>query len=153
VSQQSDLIILGILLPGPIFGVYVIAKMPVNTVEGLVERLNSSLALPILSEAARKQQDIRRQYYRFRLPIELAAASFSGALFASGDFLVNLLYDPRYAQAGLMVQLLAIGLAIYLLYLIRNAFAVVGDTHIFAGVSILQAASMLLCMVGALVSG
>jgi O-antigen/teichoic acid export membrane protein len=151
VSQQSDLIILGILLPGPIFGVYVIAKMPVNTVEGLVERLNSSLALPILSEAARKQQDIRRQYYRFRLPIELAAASFSGALFASGDFLVNLLYDPRYAQAGLMVQLLAIGLAIYLLYLIRNAFAVVGDTHIFAGVSILQAASMLLCMVGGFV--
>jgi O-antigen/teichoic acid export membrane protein len=148
VSQQSDVIILGILLPGPIFGVYVIAKMLVDTVEGLLERVNSSLALPILSEAARKQHDIRDQYYRFRLPIELAAASFSGVLFASGDFVVHLLYDPRYAEAGLMVQLLAIGLAVYPLFLIRSAFTVVGDTHIVAGVSVLQAASMIVCMIG-----
>jgi hypothetical protein len=114
----------------------------------LLERVNSSLALPILSEAARKQHDIRDQYYRFRLPIELAAASFSGVLFASGDFVVHLLYDPRYAEAGLMVQLLAIGLAVYPLFLIRSAFTVVGDTHIVAGVSVLQAASMIVCMIG-----
>jgi O-antigen/teichoic acid export membrane protein len=151
VSSQSDLIILGILLPGPMFGIYAIAKMLVDTVEGLVERLNSSLALPILGEAARKQHDIRERYYRFRLPIEFAAASLSGVLFASGDFVIRFLYDPRYAQAGSMVQLLAIGLAIYPLYLIRSAFTVVGDTHIVAGVSILQGASMLLCMVGGFV--
>lgn len=148
VSQQSDLIILGILLPGPVFGVYVIAKMLVDTAEGLLERLNSSLALPILSEAARKAHDIRERYYRFRLPIELAAASFSGMLLASGDFVIDFLYDPRYAQAGLMVQLLAIGLAIYPLYLIRSAFTVVGDAHVVAGISLLQAASMILSMVG-----
>jgi O-antigen/teichoic acid export membrane protein len=147
--SQTDVIFLGILLPGPMLGIYVIAKVLVDTVEGLLERLNSALALPILSEIARKKpEDIRDRYYRFRLPIELAAAFFSGVLFASADFVVHFLYDPRYAQAGLMVQLLAIGLAIYPSYLIRSAFIVIGDTHIVAAVSGLQAASMMLCLVG-----
>jgi O-antigen/teichoic acid export membrane protein len=154
VSQQGDLILLGILLPGPMFGIYVIARMLVDTVEGLLERLNGALALPILSEIARKKpDDIRDRYYRFRLPIELAAAFFSGALFVSADFVVHFLYDPRYAQAGLIVQLLAIGLAIYPSYLIRSAFIVAGDTHILAAMSGLQAASMMLCLVGGFAIG
>jgi O-antigen/teichoic acid export membrane protein len=149
VSQQIDVILLGILLPGPTFGVYVIAKMLVDTAEGLLGRLESTLALPILSEAARKRpQDLRDQYYRFRLPIELAAASFSGILFAGGDFVVHFLYDQRYAEAGLIVQILAIGLAIFPCSLIRSAFTVTGDTHIGAAVSAVQAVSMLVCMIG-----
>lgn len=152
VSSQSDLIILGILLPGPIFGIYVIAKALVDAVEGLLERLNSNLALPILSEVARKDRDdIRDRYYRFRLPIELVAAASSGALLASGEFVVHFLYDPRYSQAGLMVQLLAIGLAIYPFHLIKSAFTVVGDTRVVAGVSVLQAASLIVCLVAGFV--
>src|SRR5262249_40864479 len=88
---------------------------------------------------------------RFRLPIELVAAASSGVLFASGEFVVHFLYDPRYSQAGLMVQLLAIGLAIYPFHLIRSAFTVVGDTHVVAGVSVLQAASLILCLVAGFV--
>jgi O-antigen/teichoic acid export membrane protein len=149
VSQQIDVIILGILLPGPTFGVYVIAKMLVDAAEGLLGRLESTLALPILSDVARKRpHDLRDQYYRFRLPIELAAASFSGVLLASGEFVVHFLYDQRYAEAGSMVQILAIGLAIYPCSLIRSAFTVMGDTHIVAGVSAVQAVSMLVCMTG-----
>jgi O-antigen/teichoic acid export membrane protein len=149
VSEQSDVILLGILLPGPVFGVYVIAKMLVGTVEGLLGRLEGILALPILSEVARRRpHDLRDQYYRFRLPIELAAASFSGVLFASGEFAVHFLYDQRYAEAGLMVQILAIGLAIYPCGLIRTAFIVVGDTYIGAGVSAVRAVSMILFTTG-----
>jgi O-antigen/teichoic acid export membrane protein len=147
VSSQSDIILLGILLPAPVFGVYVVAKMLVDTVEGLVTRMEGALALPVLSEVVRKRpHDLRDQYYRFRLPIEIAAASLSGFLFASGEFVIHFLYDQRYAQAGLMVQLLAIGLAIYPCGLIRNAFIIVGDTHIGALVSTVQATSMILCM-------
>jgi O-antigen/teichoic acid export membrane protein len=149
VSNQTDIILLGILLPGPVFGVYIIAKTAVDMVEGLLGRLEGALALPVLSEVARKRpHDLRDQYYRFRLPIELAAASLSGVLFASGEFVVHFLYDQRYAEAGLMVQILAIGLAIYPCGLIRGAFTVVGDTHISAGVSAVQSVSMLVCMIG-----
>jgi O-antigen/teichoic acid export membrane protein len=148
VAQQSDIIIFGFLLPGPIFGVYVIAKTLVDVGEGLLGRLNGALALPILSEVAREdRRDIRDRYYRFRLPIDLSAAVFSGALFVTGDLVVHVLYDTRYSQAGPMVQILAIGLAIYPVQLIRTAFSATGENHIFASLSLLQAASLILCMV------
>jgi len=151
VSQQSDVIILGLVLPGSTFGVYVIAKMLVDTGEGLLERLNGALTLPILSEVVRKDpRDIRDRYYRFRLPIELGAAILSGLLFATGDLIVQFLYDPRYAQAGPMAQVLALGVAMYPVLLIRSAFMATGDTHIVAGVSVLQAVSLILCMFGGL---
>jgi O-antigen/teichoic acid export membrane protein len=147
VSSQSDIILLGILLPARVFGVYVVAKMLVDTVEGLLTRMEGALALPVLGEVVRKRpHDLRDQYYRFRLPIEIAAASLSGVLFASGEFVIHFFYDQRYAQAGLMVQLLAIGLAIFPCGLIRTAFTVVGDTQIGAVVSTVQAISMILCM-------
>jgi O-antigen/teichoic acid export membrane protein len=149
VAQQSDIVLLGILLPAPVFGVYVIAKMLVDTAEGLLGRLEATLALPILSEIARKRpNDLRDQYYRFRFPIELAAACFSGALFVGGDFVVHFLYDQRYADAGLMVQILALRLAIYPSGVIRSAFTVTGDTHIGAGLSAVQAVSTILCILG-----
>lgn len=148
VTQQGDKIILGLLLPGPVFGVYVIAKTLVDSAEALLGRLESSLALPVLSEIARKDpREIRDRYYRFRLPIELAAAVFAGALFVTGDFVVHILYDPRYTQAGLMVRILAVGMAIYPAYVIKNAFVATGDTHVLAGLSLLQAASLILCMI------
>jgi O-antigen/teichoic acid export membrane protein len=149
VAQQSDVILLGILLPAPVFGVYVIAKMLVDTAEGLLGRLEATLALPILSEVARKRpDDLRDQYYRFRLPIDLVAACFSGVLFVGGDFVVHFLYDQRYSEAGVMVQILAIRLAIYPSSVIRTAFTVTGDTHIGAGLSAVQAASTILCILG-----
>jgi O-antigen/teichoic acid export membrane protein len=154
VAQQSDKIILGLLLPGPVFGVYVIAKTLVDSAESLLARLEGSLALPILSEVARKDpRDIRDRYYRFRLPIELAAAVFAGILFVTGDLIVHILYDPRYAQAGLMVRILAVSMAIYPAYIIRNAFVATGDTYVIAGLSLLQAVSLILSMILGFVLG
>src|SRR5262245_39696010 len=40
VSAQSDVVILGLLLPGSVLGTYVIAKLLIDAVEGLLERLN-----------------------------------------------------------------------------------------------------------------
>jgi O-antigen/teichoic acid export membrane protein len=148
VSQQSDIILFGLLFPTPVLGVYVIAKLLVDAGEGLLERLISLLALPVLGEVIRQDpRNLRDRYYRFRLPIDLAAALLSGVLLATGNLVVSLLYDPRYWQAGSMLQLLAVGTAIYPSYQIRSAFTATGDTHIPASISILQAVSLILCMV------
>ena len=114
VSQQSDVILLGLLMPSSALGIYSIAKLLVGAAEGILVRLNNSLALPVLGEVIRKDRGkLRDRYYRFRLPIEFAAALLSGFLFAAGIFIVHFLYDPRYSQAGQMLQILALGLAIY----------------------------------------
>ena len=147
VAQQSDVILLGILMPGSMLGLYSVAKLLVDAGEGLLEKLNSSLALPVLGEVLRKDPSkLQDRYYRFRLPIDLTAGLLGGGLFASGQFAVNFLYDARYAESGIMVSILALGTAIYPLLIIRSAFTATGDAHIVAAVSILQAASLVGCM-------
>ena len=144
VSQQSDVILLGLLMPSSALGIYSIAKLLVGAAEGILVRLNNSLALPVLGEVIRKDRGkLRDRYYRFRLPIEFAAALLSGFLFTAGIFIVHFLYDPRYSQAGQMLQILALGLVIYPLLIIRSAFTATGDPHVVAGIEILQAASLL----------
>src|SRR5262249_50727400 len=134
-------------LPTSALGIYSIAKLLAKTAEGLLDRLNSALTLPILGEVIRKDRgNLRNRYYRFRLPIDLAAALFSGALVVTGSLVVGILYDTRYSQAGLMLQILVIGTAIYPFDLIRSAFTLTGDTHVVASVTIVQAVSLILCM-------
>ena len=147
ISQQSDVILLGILVPGSMLGLYSIAKLLVGAGEGLLERLNSSLTLPILGEVLRKNpSSVRDRYYRFRLPIDLVAGLVSGGLFAAGGFIVNFLYDPRYEQAGIMLQILALGTMSYPFSIISTGFTATGDTHISALVSIIKAASLMACV-------
>jgi O-antigen/teichoic acid export membrane protein len=147
IYDQTDIIVLGLLMPGPVLGVYSIAKNLVGAGEGLFDRLNSSLTLPVLSEVLRKDpSNLRDRYYRFRLPIELAAGLFGGFMFAAGHFIINFLYDARYAQAGAMLAVLALGTVLYPFMIIRSAFTATGDTHIVAAVSILQAVSVILCV-------
>jgi O-antigen/teichoic acid export membrane protein len=146
ITQQTDVILLGLLMPAPMLGVYSIAKQLVGAGEGLLDRLNMSLTLPVLSEVLRKDpSNLRDRYYRFRLPIELAAGLLGGGLFASGYFIVNFLYDARYAQAGVMLAILALGTALYPFMIVRSAFTATGDTFTVAAVSILQAVSLMIC--------
>ena len=143
ISLQSDIIILGLLLPGPVLGIYFIAKTLVDAVESLLERLNGSMTLPVLGEVIRSNPgNLRSRYYRFRLPIELVAAGSAGFMFSSSDFIVHLLYDQRYSEAGIMLKVLSLGLVIYPFQLIRSAFTAIGRTDLVAGVSVLQAVSL-----------
>jgi O-antigen/teichoic acid export membrane protein len=147
IAQQSDVILLGVLMPGSMLGLYSVAKMLVDAGEGLLERLNGALSLPVLGEVIRKDpSNLRDRYYRFRLPIELTAGLLGGGLFASGHFVVNFLYDARYAQAGDMLPILALGTVIFPFLIIRSAFTATGDAHITAAVSVLQAVSLVVCM-------
>jgi O-antigen/teichoic acid export membrane protein len=147
VGSQSDVIILGVLLPGPMLGVYYIAKTLSDAIESLLERLNSTMTLPVLGEVIRTNpENLKDRYYRFRMPIELVAAGSAGLLLAAGGLIVNILYDPRYADAGPMLRILSFGLLIYPFQLIRSAFTAVAKMHVVAWVSVLQAISMVGCL-------
>jgi O-antigen/teichoic acid export membrane protein len=148
ISSQSDVLLLGLWLTGPLLGIYFIAKTLSDAIENFVERLNSSMTLSVLGEIARRNPgDLKERYYRFRLPIDLAAAGSAGFLFAASDLIVNVLYDPRYAEAGVMLRILSFALLLYPSLLIRGAFAVVGKPNIVAWISVVQAISLACCMV------
>jgi O-antigen/teichoic acid export membrane protein len=147
ISSYSDIIILGLLLSSPLLGIYYIAKTLRDAIESLLERLNSTMTLPVLSEVIRSNpENLRDRYYRFRLPIEIVATGFAGFLFAAGELIVHILYDQRYSEAGLMLQILSFGLLVYPFQLIRGAFTAVGKTNVVASVSILEAVSLAVCL-------
>jgi O-antigen/teichoic acid export membrane protein len=147
VGSHSDVIILGLLLPSPMLGIYYIAKTLSDAIESFLERLNSTMTLPVLSEVIRKNpENLKDRYYRFRMPIELVAASSAGFLFAAGDLIIHILYDQRYAEAGQMLRILSFGLLIYPFQLIRSAFTAIGKTNVVAWLSVLQAITLIACL-------
>jgi O-antigen/teichoic acid export membrane protein len=148
IGQQSDVILLGLLVPGSVLGLYSIAKLLVGSGEGLLDRISTSLALPVLGEVIRKSPDkLRDRYYHFRLPIDLAAALLGGVLFTAGNFIVGFLYDARYADAGSMLEILALGLVTYPFLIIGSAFTAMGESHVSAFISVLKAVSLIICMI------
>ena len=68
-------------------------------------------------------------------------------MLAAGNFVVSFLYDARYEQAGLMVQILALGTLNYPFSIIGNAFTATGDTHINASISALKAVALIGCSI------
>jgi len=144
VSSQADVILFGLLLPGAFVGVYFVAKTLVDAIDGLIEKLNVTLTLPLMGAVLRQNPlNLRDRFYRFRLPIDFVAVVSSGFLFVSGNQIISILYDPRYSQAGDILQLLALGLAIQPLQLIRSAFTAIGKTNVPAAVSVLYALSLI----------
>jgi O-antigen/teichoic acid export membrane protein len=148
VGGQSDRLILGVLVPGSTFGVYTIAKTLIEVGHSLFDRLNAAITLPVLGEVVRKDpRELKRKYYQFRLPFDLLMPLLGGTLVAAGPMVVEALFDPRYYDAGQMVQILAATLAIYPVQMIGSAFTASGEPYIGAIVSILKAASLLICLV------
>jgi O-antigen/teichoic acid export membrane protein len=144
ISQQSDQIVLGFLLPTSALGTYAIAKTLIETSMSLLERLNSQLTIPVMSEVNRQShREFKEKYYRFRLPFDLLAPLIGGILLSTGSLVISVLYDQRYSAAGPMVQILSVALPTYPALLFGAALAAVGVPRLAAAVSILQAISLL----------
>jgi O-antigen/teichoic acid export membrane protein len=108
---NGDRLLLGGFVDGHVLGLYAIAILMVGSIEGLLSRLFATVSLPALSEIARDDPSrLREVYYRQRVPSDLLLLFVAGLLFAAGHIVIDLLYDPRYAEAGGMLQILALSL-------------------------------------------
>lgn len=108
---NGDRILLGGYVDAHTLGLYAIAILIVASIEGLLGRLFATVSLPALSEVARTGPTrLRSAYYRMRTPADLLLLFLCGLLFAAGHLAIDLLYDPRYADAGGMLQILALTL-------------------------------------------
>jgi O-antigen/teichoic acid export membrane protein len=152
---QSDRLLLGFLVPSSAFSFYAIARLMFDISQSLLDRLNSTLTLPVLGEVTRDRgQQLRAKYYRFRFPFEVFAPLAGGILFSSGAVIVDILFDQRYADAGQMLQILSIGLISYPALFVAGLFTVVGEPRIAAIASILQAVSLIgSLLVGHIIAG
>ena len=108
-SSQSDRLILGGLLGMSTLGVYSIALMLSEAIGAAVSRVVSGVFYPVLARVSNEEpQILRDEYYAARFRLDLAALPALGALAMLGDFIIVLLWDARYAEAGWMLRVLAI---------------------------------------------
>ena len=92
-------------------GLYAIAVLIIGSIEGALSKLFIMTSFPAMSEIFRKDPSrLREVYYRFRVPSDLFLLFVAGLLFATGQIVIDLLYDPRYSAAGGILQILALSL-------------------------------------------
>jgi O-antigen/teichoic acid export membrane protein len=110
-AASGDRLLFAGLVDATVFGVYAVAYLLMSTVEQLFSRLVSSVTFPVLSELVRERPErLRHNYYRFYGLIALFGYTGAGALFFSAPSLIGFLYDPRYTQAGWMLQIISASL-------------------------------------------
>lgn len=110
-ALYADRLVLGGLVPVSVLGQFAIAATLVAAVQGVFSKLYSAVVMPILSETAREDRGrLKELFYRVRIPTDLAVLFGAGFLGATGQLIVDILYDHRYADAGWMLQILACSL-------------------------------------------
>jgi O-antigen/teichoic acid export membrane protein len=110
-SASGDRLLLGWLLDPSMLAFYAIALFMISALQEIFFRLCASVAFPAFSEVVREcPSELVRVYYKFRLPLDIAALLGTGLLFSSGHHLIDFLYDDRYRAAGHMLEILSIGI-------------------------------------------
>jgi O-antigen/teichoic acid export membrane protein len=110
-AAHGEKLILGGALSAQDFGVYSISSLLLAAIIGLVGNLNAHLVFPSLSEALRNGEAAAHKVYNGLQQIaDAILGGIAGLTLVLGGWVVRFLYDARYAEAGWMLQLLALGL-------------------------------------------
>jgi O-antigen/teichoic acid export membrane protein len=108
-ATKADRLVLGVLVPVEVLGVFSIALMFALLPAEIVKRLGHHVIFPMYSRVNFEPERLARIYDRSRRVLLPGGGMALAALFLAGPWLIGLLYDQRYAAAGWMVQVLAVG--------------------------------------------
>lgn len=143
-SLNGDRLLLGGLVEADVLGMYAIATLILGTIEGALGRFFGAVSLPALSEIARTDPArLREIYYRLRVPGDLILLFSAGALYVAGQGVIDLLYDPRYAAAGGMLQVLAFSYFSARYNVAYHVYLAVGKPRYLAAINMVRCVSLL----------
>jgi O-antigen/teichoic acid export membrane protein len=147
---QGDRLVLGKLLTKEMLGVYSVAFVLSETALQLASRLSFNVLHPVFSEIRHDPGPaMRSKIFRLRGTLLVTVLPIVWILAVFGESLVGLLYDGRYADAGWMAQILALGA-------VGRLVAITSDRQILAvgdsfGYLLLQVARVVLLVACAFV--
>ncbi len=108
-AGQADRLIFGKLLSVAALGVFSVAVTFSTLATQVLWRIGHSVLFPALSRRNDTDAGLAGVYARARLPLLLLGVLPVACLGAGAPELIEILYDPRYADAGWMLQILAVG--------------------------------------------
>jgi O-antigen/teichoic acid export membrane protein len=138
-AANGDRLLLGGMIDSATLGLYSIAFIMADAVRGVFVKLSSRVALPALSEVARESlPNLKRTYYRLRIPIDVVTLLAVGLLFSSGDLVIRLLYDERYHAAGHMLEILSLTLLATRYQLTGQCFMAIGKPRLMVPINVVR---------------
>ncbi|MEH2535991.1 O-antigen/teichoic acid export membrane protein [Bradyrhizobium sp. AZCC 1614] len=146
-AMNGDRLMLGGMTNATFLGVYSIAFGIVAAIEQVLVRIVASVAFPAISEIAREHPSkVGDTYYRMHILIAAIAYFCSGTLVVSGQALIGVLYDARYAGAGWILEVLAAGLVVIPLQLANYTFLALGKPWMNSTISAVRTALLFVGM-------
>lgn len=142
-ASQGDRLLLGALMDAELLGIFAIAALIARAFENALQKLYMTVALPALSEVARSDPGrLGAVYYKLCFPSDLLLLFLTGFLFASGQLIIALLYDPRYSAAGGMLQILALSLFAVRYGVAQQIYLALGKPRYLAIVNVVRVVSL-----------
>jgi O-antigen/teichoic acid export membrane protein len=112
-STQGDRFLLAKYLDMAHFGVYGTATVLSAALLTIVLKINSDVMLPAYSRVVHEGTTrLRQVMLRARMAIDAGMILPIAAIMILGDRIVGILYDPRYHEAGWMLQILCVRILI-----------------------------------------
>lgn len=149
--NHADRFIVGKLFTMEELGVYSIALLMLNAGKQLFNQFKQSILLPVYSSV--KRQDPERfasMVRKARVTLLKFVVPALVSLTVGGDLIVDLLFDPRYADAGPLLQLLSAGLLVEMCQESGPVLLSHGDSFLMTKVTVSRA---LLQLAGMIVGG
>jgi O-antigen/teichoic acid export membrane protein len=142
-AMNGDRFLLGLWLSPAQLGNYSIAANLATLTEALGNRVFTTLSFPAMSEAVRSDHwRFVSVYFRMKWLADASFVGMAGLLFAAGPSIVSIMYDPRYALAGTMLQYLSFALIFVRYNLTGNAYLAMGRQNYLALLNYTQLASL-----------
>lgn len=127
---QGSTAIMGFEVPVDVLGLITIATTLAFALSDLVQRILGQVAFPIISRAYREGRDFVATVDRIKKLIFLLVLPGFVALSLLSQWIIDLLYDPRYALAGSFLSLLALNGALGTLSMpYQNAMLAAGNSR------------------------
>ncbi len=146
-SSNGDRLMLGAWATQAQLGFYAIALTLAQAVELAVGKLTVSVAVPAFSEVMRRDPaELPKVFWKMRWPLDAVALGVSGLLFGLGHVIVGVLYDSRYQEAGLILEVLACALVLTRYGVSFSAYIAMGTTKYMPVINLVKLVALFVSM-------
>ena len=143
-AANIEKLILAALLTATSFGLFSIASTLLAAVVGVYASLNGHVVFSSMSQALRGNRDnMVRMYGRVQRIADVLLGGLAGVLIMSGQWAIWILYDPRYEQAGWMLQTLGVGLLALRYQVVEQLMFATNQPAWVSGNNVLRALALL----------
>lgn len=147
-ANQIDKVIVGKMLSMSELGIYTIAITLAQVPKTILFSLNRMILFPIYSIIQNEPtNEIRNKIFKTKIMIVLSLLPMILILAFFGQYIISILYDERYLEAGWMLQILALGTAVQIATNVGPFYLGFNKPRLFAYTTSIKAILLILSMI------